>query len=167
MSGRKRNISAVDREIEVSEANDVEENVTIHGVVTELSPIKTSKKNSTVKYFMGMLSDGRKSLRMVSFDPKLRPRFNESFEGSNAIAVKECQVKRASYGDALEILASSRGCKVEPSERSFELPQSSGSVDVKEISIDDLGALALMQLVTVYVKVLFVKRLNPKISGEF
>ena len=53
-------------------------------------------------------------------------------------------MKRASYGDALEILASSRGCKVEPFERSFELPQSSGSVDVKiskEISIDDLGAL--------------------------
>ena len=89
MSGRKCNISAVDWEIEVSEVNDVEENVTIHGVVTEILPIKTSKKNSTVKYFTGMLSDGRKSLRMVSFDPKLRPRLNESFEGSNPIAVKD------------------------------------------------------------------------------
>ena len=45
---------------------------TIHGVVTELSPLKCSKKNSDVKYFDGRISDGVKVARLVSFDPYLR-----------------------------------------------------------------------------------------------
>ena len=39
----------------------------IHGVVTELSPIKCSKKNAKVKYFAGKLTDGKKMMRIVSF----------------------------------------------------------------------------------------------------
>ena len=44
---------------------------TFHGVViSELSPIKTSTKNSAVKYFDGRFSNGKKTVRLVSFDPK-------------------------------------------------------------------------------------------------
>ena len=36
---------------------------TVHGIVIgELSPVKTSKKRSDVKYFDGAFSDGRKTL---------------------------------------------------------------------------------------------------------
>lgn len=40
-------------------------------------------------------------------DLKLRRRLNELFESSSSVAVKGCQLKRAAYGDALEILAGS------------------------------------------------------------
>ena len=43
-----------------------------HGVVTELSPVKVSKRNSSVRYFDSKMSDGHKSVRVVSFDPSLR-----------------------------------------------------------------------------------------------
>lgn len=43
--------------------------------------------------------------------------------------MKGCQLKRAAYGDALEILAGSHGCRVETSERHFELPSTCGSVE--------------------------------------
>ena len=111
-----------------------------------------------------------KSLRMVSFDPKLRRKLNESLESSSSVAMKECQLKRAAYGDTLEILAGSRGCKVETSERHFELPSTSGSVDgdskgTQQVSIEDVNDIALMQLVSVCVKVLFVgepEKVEPK-----
>ena len=82
--------------------------VTIHGAVVPF------QKNSNVKHFTEEISDGKKSLRMVSFDPKLRRRVNESLESSSSVAMKECQLKRAAYGDTLEI------CRVETSERHFE-----------------------------------------------
>lgn len=115
MAGRKRirDRSTIDREIEVSEATEEEDNVTIHGIVTELSPIKTSKRNSHVKYFTGQLSDGKKCMRLVSFDPKLRPRLSESLGYSSVVAMRECRVKRASVGDNLEIVASARKCIIE------------------------------------------------------
>ena len=65
MAGKKRK-----SEWDVSEA---EESVgaAVHGVVTQLSPVKVSKRNPTVRYFDGKMSDGRKSVRVVSFDPSL------------------------------------------------------------------------------------------------
>lgn len=54
---------------------------------------------------------------MVSFDLKLRHKLSESLEGLCSVAVNECQLKRAAYEYTLEILAGSRGCRVETSER--------------------------------------------------
>ena len=43
----------------------------VHGVVTRLSPVKTSK-NTKRQYFDAAMTDGKKSVRMVSFLPSLR-----------------------------------------------------------------------------------------------
>ena len=40
----------------------------VHGIVMELSPIKDSIRNKSVRYFYG-----QKSVRVVSSDPSLRP----------------------------------------------------------------------------------------------
>lgn len=46
--------------------------VTVHGVVGgQVSPLKTSKTKSGVRYFDGFFSDGKKMVRMISFNPKL------------------------------------------------------------------------------------------------
>ena len=46
---------------------------TVHGVlVGEVSPIKTSRKRNNVKYFEGQCSDRKKTVRLVTFEPKLR-----------------------------------------------------------------------------------------------
>lgn len=68
---------------------------TFHGVVIgELSPIKTSSKNSAVKYFDGRFGDGKKTVRLVSFDPKLRTRFEEVKKSGCGVAIQNCLVKR-------------------------------------------------------------------------
>ena len=40
----------------------------VHGVVTELSPIKKSKKEEKLKYFSDQLSDEKKCVCVISFE---------------------------------------------------------------------------------------------------
>ena len=64
---------------DVSEMEE-DTNVTVHGVVVELSPVKTSNKDAKIKYFSGRVSDGKKAARVICFEPDLRPsleRFRE------------------------------------------------------------------------------------------
>ena len=52
---------------------------TVHGVlVGEVSPIKMSRKRNNVKYFEGQFSDGKKTVHLVSFEPKLRGQLDEA-----------------------------------------------------------------------------------------
>ena len=51
---------------------------TVHGVlVGEVSPIKTSRKRN-VKNFEDQCSDGKKTVRLVTFEPKLRGQLDEA-----------------------------------------------------------------------------------------
>ena len=52
---------------DVSEVDSACTDMSIHGIVTQLSPVKVSHKNEKVRYFDGKLSDGKKTLRVVSF----------------------------------------------------------------------------------------------------
>ena len=52
---------------------------TVHGVlIGEVSPVKTSRRRSDVKYFESQLSDGKKTVRLVSFEPSLHHKFEEA-----------------------------------------------------------------------------------------
>ena len=53
MAGIKRKL----KEIDVSEIEMCSESVTVHGVVTELSPVKVSRHLSKVNYFKAKLTD--------------------------------------------------------------------------------------------------------------
>ena len=55
MATRKRKLEWDISEAEVSNA------ATVHGIIMQLSPIWTSRKNPNVKYFDGKISDGKKS----------------------------------------------------------------------------------------------------------
>ena len=87
-------------DMEVSEMHQ-SSTATVHGmVVGELSPIKTSRKRSSVKYFEGNISDGRKVARMISFEPSLRSEIQQIKDCGDsvkyAIAVfnqTKCQVQ--------------------------------------------------------------------------
>ena len=52
----------------------------VHGtVVGEMLPIKASRKNCETMYFEEKLTDGRETVRVVSFDPKLHAQFVYSY----------------------------------------------------------------------------------------
>ena len=68
---------------------------TVHGVlVGELSSIKMSRKRNDVKYFEGQFSDRKKTVRLVSFEPKLRNQFDEAQKAQYSLALQNCFVKR-------------------------------------------------------------------------
>jgi len=75
--------------------------------VGNVSPIKVSRKCPDRIYFEANLSDGQKTIRMVSFGPNLRKAVEEAHKEKREVAVTKCCVKRG-LGDAFEILANER-----------------------------------------------------------
>ena len=63
--------------------------------VGNILPIKTSRNNPRVKYFEGKISDGAKTVRFVSFEPKLRSQVEEAEKNLYGIALTNCAVKRS------------------------------------------------------------------------
>ena len=64
---------AQEDEMDVSQLVAPSSSATVHGVfVGAVSPVKTSRKNTSVKYFESQLCDGKKTICVVSFEPKFR-----------------------------------------------------------------------------------------------
>ena len=66
-SNRKRSFDETEG-WNVSEVREKEKAV-VHGIIMQVSPVKTSRTNAQRKYFDGMIGDGTKMLRVVGFDP--------------------------------------------------------------------------------------------------
>ena len=110
--------------MDVSAIEGPSEVATVCGVVTELSPVKVSWKNERVKYFVGKVSDGVKTVRIVLFEPCLRSKMEKSRLEGSVVSIVNCQIKQAlQVGSSdYEIVASNRS-KVEASPtKKFELP---------------------------------------------
>ncbi len=77
----------------------------MHGVVTELSPVKASKSNPSTKYLTGKITDGKTTKRFVSFDPSLRRTVDGYCKGSTPVALSQCQVKETALsGSRFELM---------------------------------------------------------------
>ena len=148
-------------DLDVSQVESPSTDINIHGVVTQLSPVKVSKKNENVRYFDGKVSDGKKSMRVVSFDPVLRHQTDEARLNKSPIAIVNCQVKEKTefnFGNssAFEILATNR-FKVEASRHNFDLSQDLEITDQDEaplaISIMEVDDISTGQHVCVSAKV--------------
>ena len=60
---------------------------TVHGVfINDVSPVKCSRTNPDVKYFLGQFTDSKKAVRMVSFEPKLRNEVQKAQESGEVVA---------------------------------------------------------------------------------
>ena len=73
---------AQENEMDVSQLVAPSSSATVHGVfVGAISPVKTSRKNSFVKYFESQLCDGKKTICVVSFEPKFRNEIEDAKKG--------------------------------------------------------------------------------------
>jgi len=69
--------------------------VDVEGVfVGTLSPIKSSRSRTDTKYYDGSISDGVKTVRFVSFEPKLRKQIEEAYDNNYGVSLSNCAVKR-------------------------------------------------------------------------
>ncbi len=94
-------------EMEVSDLQ-VGTSATVHGVfVGPVSPVKCSRKRADIKFFEGQLTDGKKTVRVVSFEPKLRREVEQARESGEGVAVTNCCVQKSKKPgcDSFEIVA--------------------------------------------------------------
>ena len=73
------------------------------------------------KYFNGKLSDGQKTMWMVSFQPQQRSRFQESLDAVASVAVTDCQVKEDGFHGKLKMLQQANP-SLNHHQRKFKLP---------------------------------------------
>ena len=66
--------------------------VVVHGMITQLPHIKSSRKNLTCRYFDLNLTDGKTTVRAVSFNSNLRRALEDLKEGAT-VHVSNCDVK--------------------------------------------------------------------------
>lgn len=85
-------------ELDVSDIKESCDSATVHGVVVELSPVKASQKDSAKKYYTGKLSDGKKTVKLVSFDLSSHAVFDKSHANSSAVRVENCQNQAGDAG---------------------------------------------------------------------
>ena len=148
--------------VQIAEEMDVSSmeesnSATVHGVfVGAVSPVKVSR-NTQRSYFEAKLSDGVKSARVVSFEPKLRNEIEEAGKVRRGVAITRCTVKRPKFGgDDLEIVAGSKSAIVS-SPKKFKLSDDatggSGGDAVNYVVSDDLQTLREHQRIIVVGKV--------------
>ena len=109
--------------------------------VGPISPIKTSRKTAQVQYFMGSLSDGSKTVRFVSFEPKLRPQIEQAREYLCGLSLSNCAITR-NRGD-MEVVVSNQS-KILDSPKKFKVDQStlmSGSQAESNMEITSLDMI--------------------------
>ena len=140
---------------DVSEAQE-SSSATVHGIVTEVSPVKVSRKNASVRYFDGRMTDGKTSVRMVCFEPSPRNTLESARQKKEVVSFVGCSVKQArNKEDGVELLASKRST-VLPSPRKYVLPETAIMTCNETMQLFDVKDISASQKVSVLVKVLSV-----------
>ena len=134
---------------------EVGDNATIHAVVLELSPVRPSENNPDIRYFRGKLSDGKKTARLISFEPNLRPSLERSREDKKPVALVSCKIQEGKFDSNLEIVTS-KHTKVESSPKKFKVDDTSEASGVPDITIDEVVQLTVNQVINVVGKVVQV-----------
>ena len=129
----------------------VRDNAKVHGIVTELSPVKLNRKNQ--EYFSGKISDGKKTMRVLSFEPTLHGAMEKSRIDGNPNQIKEALLRYASGSEdtPFEIWTSRRSHVESSSEKSFDLTDVEKKYSV--VALEDLVNIAVNERVVVSIKV--------------
>ncbi len=110
----------------------------------------------------GKITDGKTTMRFVSFDPSLQRTVNGYCKGSTPVALLQCQVKETVLsGSRFELMTSPSRTKATKSHKAFRLPADLSDIDPDahvKISLDKLQDLAVSQFVAVQVKVVQVRQ---------
>lgn len=87
---------------EVFEVGDLRESgsAIVHGVVTDLSPVRKSKRDEKVKFFSGQICNSMSNVRVASFEPALRAAMCDAMEKKDSVRLLGCQVRSSVRGES-------------------------------------------------------------------
>ena len=147
MAGKKR-------ELDVSEIDEEVKDICVHGVPVAVSPKKKSRKNESITYFDGEVSDGKKTVRVVSFNPSLHSKMKEAEESLSNIAFSHADIKKSGRSGEPEVFLTSKS-EVGASLRKVGVVKPRESKPA--IKIADLSDVSVGQSVNVILKIVSVE----------
>ena len=91
---------------------------TVHGIITSLSPMKTSKKSAN-KHFDGRFADEDCTLRFIGFYCKHHQQLQQYYNAFTPISLASVKIQKSSYSDDLEICLQST-TNIDKSDHTFQ-----------------------------------------------
>lgn len=115
-----------------------------------LTGVCSAMKGDGCQFWDGEIVDNSSSMRIYGYDPASRRRLFDFQQRGESVVLTECAVKKARFGDNLEIYVSD-STSVETSEMKFD----SSLSQVASAELKDLYKLRVNKLFTITVKVLY------------
>ena len=152
------------KEVDVSDMC-LSKGATVHGAfVGPISPIRRSRSSThskEIQYFDTFFSDGIKTVRVVSFDPKLKPKVDNAREKGEEVALTNCCVQKRKDCDEMEIVIGNRSNLIKSPKR-FRLDNLLTTPNTHDIAVDigtlvELTILPISQHVNVKGKVISIE----------
>lgn len=147
---------AAKRKLEFDDYSEMTEELgsaDVHGVLTQLSPIKKSKRGNT--YYHGRLCDGKHSLRLIGFATSHHRNLNDLLENKQSIEFRNCQIKKSNRdSDTLEVMVKG-ATKISVSPKRFTIPPAEfrGTESI-EITLNQVDETEPLTIITVNAKVI-------------
>ena len=149
---RRRSFGDSDDEFTVGELHQ-SKCAKIHGVLTQLSPMKASNSGKS-NYFEGKLTDGKSKVRFVGFDSKARDKLSDFHQNKEALSLSNCEVKECKYSYDLEVVVRKSSEPRSQSYSKFEVSPNMFDETDDHITMDEIPRLVNYQRVSVKVKVI-------------
>ena len=145
--GQKR-----ERDWEVSEMEEGK-GVNVHGIPVCVSPVRDSRSTTGVSYFEAKLSDGKKCVRVVSFEPSHRDALKKAQENKEVVKLVNSDTKKSTFSCETEVHLHKRS-KVMNSPVKMTLGDSVPFT--KPVKISEIVTLSVGQSISVTCKVVKV-----------
>ena len=137
---------------DLSLAKTPKRGVKLHGMLTEISPMKGGGK-----YFEGRLADSNTSLRFVGFDSTVQRKLMAKFEKKEPVKIENCLLQKSRYSEEMEVVVN-KSASIQKSPRTFD-DVVQVKTTVEEITLDKLQDIDICECkrVSVTVKAVQVK----------
>ena len=134
---------------DISDISHPSPNAKICGVLSQLSPMK---QGGSCDYFDGSLTDGKATIRVYRFDPRIHEKLVKFHENKDSLMISNCVIKPSQRGDQLEVRMT-KYTDINKSDRALSVDLE-GTTKEKVICLDELKDLPVYQQIQVEAKVL-------------
>ena len=84
-------------EFDVSDIDRECDNASVHGIIVDVTSIRSTKRYSARKYFKAEVTDGKETLTLVCFIPPMRSRIEKCKKSRKPCTIKNCSTKISTY----------------------------------------------------------------------
>ncbi len=159
MASRKR---LFDEFEDISSIDKTTTSATVHGVLTNLSPMKKSRTTDN-HYFDGHLTDGVTSIRLTGFGTAQQQLLAEYSKNRTPVKLSKCQVSNSMVEGKLQVVLKTYS-NIDKSPTKFSVPENMILQQGKKLNIEQIHAVEDFQKVSVAIKA--IKVTQPELVSD-